>query len=149
MTGFNNDKVYTAVNADELKVGSKVFVAKNIHALRDQVIRYYNDNNTCTLCTLIGVRSEDWQDRFVTKFDSDGLMTMSTLAYLISEPEKHELKLTQDVLGLWEQTVCEIRSEIKAQDTPALVYAKELCDKLEHSMCALAGGNYKLRYTLE
>ena len=60
-----------------------------------------------------------------------------------------EFKLPRDVLGLWEQTVCEIRSEIKAQDTPALVYAKELCDKLERSMCALAGGNYSLRYSIE
>lgn len=56
--------------------------------------------------------------------------------------------LPKDILGLWEQTVCEIRSEIKAQETPALVYAKELCDKLEHSMCALAGGNYNLRYNI-
>jgi hypothetical protein len=56
--------------------------------------------------------------------------------------------LTKDLLGLWEQTVCEIRSEIKAQETPALVYAKELCDKLEHSMCALAGGPYNLNYSI-
>ena len=60
-----------------------------------------------------------------------------------------ELRLPKDILSLWEQTVCEIRSEIKAQDTPALVYAKELCDKLEHSMCGLAGGNYSLRYDIE
>lgn len=60
----------------------------------------------------------------------------------------NEFKLSKDILCLWEQTVCEIRSEIKAQDTPALVYAKELCDKLEHSMCALAGGNYSLRYDI-
>lgn len=53
-------------------------------------------------------------------------------------------KLSKDILGLWEQTVC----EIKAQDTPALVYAKELCDKLEHSMCTLAGGKYKLKYDI-
>ena len=46
------------------------------------------------------------------------------------------------------QTVCEIRGEIKAQDTPSLVYAKELCDKLEHSMCALAGRPYSLMYNI-
>ena len=61
----------------------------------------------------------------------------------------NEFKLPKDILSLWEQTVCEIRGEIKAQDTPALVYAKELCDKLEQSMCALAGGNYNLRYKIE
>lgn len=62
---------------------------------------------------------------------------------------KDGFTLPKDILGLWEQTVCEIRSEIKTQETPALVYAKELCDKLEHSMCALAGGPYKLKYNIE
>lgn len=57
--------------------------------------------------------------------------------------------ISENILGLWEQTVCEIRSEIKAQETPALVYAKELCDKLEHSMCALAGGPYNIKYSIE
>lgn len=56
--------------------------------------------------------------------------------------------LPKDLMALWQATVCEIRGEIKAQDTPALVYAKELCDKLEHSICALAGGPYKLRYSI-
>lgn len=60
-------------------------------------------------------------------------------------------ELPRDILGLWEQTVCEIRSEIKSWDLkgPHITdYAKELCDKLEHSMCALAGGNYSLRYDI-
>lgn len=60
----------------------------------------------------------------------------------------NEYVIQKDVLGLWEQTVCEIRGEIKAQDTPALVYAKELCDKLEHSMRALASGPYELKYNI-
>lgn len=51
--------------------------------------------------------------------------------------------LPKDILGLWEQTVCEIRSEIKSWDLigpHTKQYATSLCDKLEHSMCALAGG---------
>lgn len=56
----------------------------------------------------------------------------------------------KDILGLWEQTVCEIRSEIKSWDLKNHMsdYAKDLCDALEQSMCALAGGNYKLRYSI-
>jgi hypothetical protein len=57
--------------------------------------------------------------------------------------------LPKDILGLWEQTICEIRGEIKATENPNLIYAEELCDKLEHSMCALAGGPYNLRYSIE
>lgn len=44
-------------------------------------------------------------------------------------------------LALWEQAVCEIRGEIKAQETPALMYAKDLCDRLEQSMVAYSHGN--------
>ena len=46
-----------------------------------------------------------------------------------AEPRKYSIP--KDLLGLWENTICEIRGEIKAQDTPTLIYAKELCDKLE------------------
>lgn len=49
-------------------------------------------------------------------------------------------KIGTKTLGLWEQTVCEIRSEIKAQESPALMFAKELCDKLENSMVYIARG---------
>ena len=62
-----------------------------------------------------------------------------------------QLTLPKDILGLWEQTVCEIRSEIKSWDLKGphvSDYAKELCDKLEHSMCAVAGGLYNLRYSI-
>lgn len=48
--------------------------------------------------------------------------------------------LGKQTLSLWEQAVCEIRGEIKAQDSPSLVFAKELCDKLEMSMVHIAQG---------
>lgn len=84
---FDKSRVYTALNADELKVGSKVFVAKNLHALRDM----FCENQ---ICTLIGIYSEDYQDRFCAKFDSDGLEVITTLAYLVSPPEEKKLKWT-------------------------------------------------------
>ena len=62
-----------------------------------------------------------------------------------------QLTLPKDILGLWEQTVCEIRSEIKSWDLKGphvSNYAIELCDKLEHSMCDVAGGSYSLRYSI-
>lgn len=65
---------------------------------------------------------------------------------------KESFTIPKDILGLWEQTVCEIRSEIKSWNLigpHTKQYATGLCDKLEHSMCAVAGGNYQLRYTIE
>lgn len=87
------------------------------------------------------------------KHQLDELAVTDILSYLgarVSSMEEHILreKAGLTLLSLWEQTVCEIRGEIKAQETPALEYAKELCDKLEHSMRALVGGPYKLRYKL-
>ena len=67
----------------------------------------------------------------------------------VEQSISEEYTIQKDILNLWEQTICEIRNDIKLQCSPALVYAKELCDKLEHSMCALAGGHYKLRYSLD
>lgn len=42
--------------------------------------------------------------------------------------------LPKNILGLWEQTVCEIRGEIKSWDLigpHTKQYVKSLCDKLE------------------
>lgn len=88
---FDKSRVYTAVNAEELKVGSKVFVAKNLHTLHAQVCEYRH------IGTLIEIRSEDYQDRFITEFDSDGAKVATTLAYLIEEPAK--LKWTDLKVG--------------------------------------------------
>lgn len=57
--------------------------------------------------------------------------------------------LPNDILGLWEFTVRELRHEIKevVQDKKSK-WLLETCDKLEQSMCAIAGGKYDLRYTL-
>lgn len=61
-----------------------------------------------------------------------------------------KFELPKDALELWEATICEIRGEIRSWDLreSKVAYAKELCDKLEYSMCALAGGNYSLRYSI-
>lgn len=74
----------------------------------------------------------------------------STGCYLFNGGSRNinEYIIPKELLGLWKQTICEIRSEIKTQETPALVYAKELCDKLEHSICALVGGSYNLTYSI-
>ena len=62
-----------------------------------------------------------------------------------------QLTLPKDILSLWQQTVCEIRSEIKSWDLKGphvSDYTKVLCDKLARSMCAVAGAPYSLRYSI-
>lgn len=88
------------------------------------------------------------------KHQLDKLAVSDILSYLgarVTSMEEH-IRIERGILGLWEQTVCEIRGEIKSWHLigpHTKQYATELCDKLEHSMCALAGGPYKLKYSLE
>lgn len=54
-------------------------------------------------------------------------------------------------LSLWENTIAEIRKEIKSwslHDPHLTDYAKSLCDKLENSMVAYAKGEDPT-YTIE
>ncbi len=60
--------------------------------------------------------------------------------FVLGRNEMREWTINREILGLWEHAICEIRAEIKAQDTPSLVYAKELCDKLENSIVSVAQG---------
>ena len=88
-----------------------------------------------------------WDEGKVAGYE-DGFKDGAEFGY---NKANEQLTLPKDILGLWEQTVCEIRSEIKSWDLKGphvSDYAKELCDKLEHSMCAVAGGPYSLRYSI-
>ena len=82
---FDESKVYTALNADELKIGSKVIVANNLKDLKDYIVR------DCTASTLRNIRPEDETYRFST--DSSAY----ALAYLIEAPAK--LKWTDLKVG--------------------------------------------------
>lgn len=84
---FDKSKVYTALNADELKVGSKVIVADDLSHLKD----YVKDE---LICTLEHVTAESEGCRFV----ANGSVLYS-LAYLVSEPEKKKLKWNDFKVG--------------------------------------------------
>lgn len=78
---FDKSRVYTALNADELKVGSKVVLANNIAMLKQRV--FAND-----VTTLREVYLEDTAYRFAS------MGTCYVFAYLVEPPEKKVLKWT-------------------------------------------------------
>lgn len=86
---FNKSRVYTALNADELKVGSKVIVADTI----DELKRYVEDYCDGLSCTVDGIMPEYFSDRFL--FNNH----YYNLAYLISESEEKKLKWTDLKIG--------------------------------------------------
>ena len=84
---FDKSRAYTALNADELKVGSEVIVADDISHLKD----FVKDE---VVCTLEHVTAESQGYRFVA---NKGIHYL--LAYLVAEPEEKKLKWVDLVVG--------------------------------------------------
>ncbi len=74
---FDKSKVYTALNANELKIGSKVFAANSIDMLKRKVL---DENDALEVRK---IREEDYERRF--ELNVKGAYP---LVYLISEPEE-------------------------------------------------------------
>ena len=77
---FDKSRVYTALNADELKVGSIIIVADNIANLYDNV-----KVGNC-IRTLKRVLPESVKDRFEIILLTNDEFDSWNLAYLVSEP---------------------------------------------------------------
>lgn len=82
---FDVSKVYTAVNAEQVPVGSKVFVADTFAELREQV------ELGVELTRLLGAEPDTKLYRFRTQY------ACTALAYLAEEPES--LKWTDLKVG--------------------------------------------------
>lgn len=98
---FDKAKVYTALNADELKVGSKVICALSLSELKKRV-------DKCEEITEVRqILPETIWKRFDVYFGESYIRY--PLAYLISEPEEKKLKWTDlkigDVIKLKDDTI--------------------------------------------
>lgn len=118
---FDKSKVYTALNADELKVGSKVMTSNNLNDLMYMVV-----NDVSAGLTLRDIKSESNQNRFeiINEYKE---VSCWNLAYLISEPEEKKLKWTDLKVG----------DVIKKKDRICIVTLIESDDAEYH---ILAGG---------
>lgn len=74
---FDKSRVYTALNADELKVGSKVIVADDLFRLKEDLSDYR------LLKIIERVKSENCEHRFLC---DDGFCY--AFAYLVEEPKE-------------------------------------------------------------
>lgn len=88
---FDVSRVYTALNADELKIGSKVIVGNSLANLRSKVeIGGYE-------VELMKIKPDDSQYRFEPSSDCES--NIYSLAYLVSEPDEEKLKWTDLKVG--------------------------------------------------
>lgn len=89
---FDKSKVYTSVNADELKEGSIVVAANDLSTLRDKVyIEQYNE--------LFKIWGTSITNRFEVFPINKEKTERYNLCYLISEPEEKKLKWTDLKIG--------------------------------------------------
>ena len=87
---FDKSRVYTALNADEVKPGSKVLVADDLSTLR----RVVEGNTEHYLDTLSQINPDDYGRRF----DVNGVDY--ALCYLVAEPNKPR-RMTNRELAKW------------------------------------------------
>ena len=73
---FLRERVYTSLNADELRAGDKVIVAETLMGLRENV------ENNAPVCTIKEILGEDFAERFNVDIDWN-----SHLAYLVERKE--------------------------------------------------------------
>lgn len=85
---FDKSRVYTALNADELKVGDKVVCANSIKALKQKV-----EENATT--EIKEIKGDCYTNRFSAYLDDE--LFNYALAYLVEEPQR--LKWTDLKIG--------------------------------------------------
>lgn len=91
---FDESKVYTALNADKLKIGSEVIVADSLWHLKSFV------KDDCKTKKLVDIRNDSTLYRFhVLENDNVHYNNDYALAYLVSEPEEKKLKWTDLEVG--------------------------------------------------
>jgi len=86
---FDKSRVYTAQNADELEVGSKVIVADSLQGLKDRVNKSASDEDY--ISRIGSILPETAVHRFKTLWGGE-----YPLAYLISPPKEPEYKPFSD-----------------------------------------------------
>lgn len=90
---FDKSRVYSAINADELKVGSTVVVANDLSSLKTKV---EFGSYSVTLLKIWGTSSIN---RFEVTSMNDGLENRYNLCYLVSEPKEKKLRWTELKVG--------------------------------------------------
>lgn len=89
---FDKNKIYTSVNADELKVGSKVYVADSLADLQKRI----SDDCKFQIHTIVKILPPDNNPRFKAMSDTGTVMYWH-FVYLIEEPDS--LKWTDLKIG--------------------------------------------------
>lgn len=92
---FDMNKVYTALNATQVKIGSKVYAAPNVEDLKKAV----KSNMTADLRVVVEIKNESYAHRFVTETSDKSAKLSYPLCYVVEEPA--EGRCTYGELAQW------------------------------------------------
>ena len=120
---FDKSRVYTALNADELEVGSKVIVADTLQGLKDRLNKSAFDENYTI--RIGGILPETEIHRFKTSLGNN-----YPLAYLISPPKEPKYKPFSDTKTAL-RIIAEHGGWVKGDDTYYLVTGVNLVTEVE------------------
>ena len=117
---FDKSRIYTVVNADEVKLGSIGYFADNIYSLQQAV--QYNEKG------YFG-KVEDIQDNYTGfRFVADNGACFS-LFYLVEEPGKEEFRPYKDVDEMVEDFVKRFNVNVPPYEMPLIWIKTEDADK--------------------
>lgn len=110
---FDKSKVYTAVNADEVKIGSMGFFADNIENLQDVI----ENEDKSFFGKITEIRSPSENFRFI-KLDADGSSLNYNLFYLVSEPKEKKYRPYKDTDEMIEDFLKRFNSNVPKNTMP-------------------------------
>lgn len=82
---FDQSKVYTCLNADELEIGSQIVIANNLHDLKNFIEKYDTFDERVKLKRIM---PETYEKRFVMSMGEGDTPQNFALAYFIAPPQK-------------------------------------------------------------
>ncbi len=135
---FDKTKVYTAVNAGEVKIGSKGYAADNLNTLKDVV----GDENQLRI--IAEIRNEKDQCRFGAIYSS-GLACFNYFAlfYLVEEPQKEQYRPYENTDEVIEDFKNRFGTNVPSYAEP-LIWIKRKEDETKHLIT-----NFDVNYTAD
>jgi len=118
---FNKSKVYTAANADEVKIGSKGYFANNIANLKDKV-----ELSNLSLFEVTEILDES--DKF--RFKSEVTGELFNLFYLVEEPEEKTFRPYKDTDEMIEDFKKRFDTNCPPYGFP-LIWVKDKCTEIK------------------
>lgn len=121
---FDKSKVYTALNADEVKIGSMGYFGDDIKNLKDVI----ENEDKSFFEKIIEIKSPSEIYRFV-KLDEDGTPLAYNLFYLVSEPEEKKYRPYKDTEEMIEDFKERYNSRFDGHSQMPFIWVKDWGEK--------------------